>query len=192
MGGTIYVGIREEDGTIHHLHTWTNAMPWRTASPSFYNKGEQWDQFFEQFLKPDWCTRRLKKMSWRDTYGYVLFDFKDKIIFSGNGYYSPGSWNLLDPNLEDIEQVKEMKNLGWIEQVYNGSLRNEDFENYHKGLPAKDSDGNLRILLEYTRQYDYFIIKYCPVGWTIDHTNDHIGQKAMAARLKKFLAEHQW
>jgi hypothetical protein len=191
MGGTIFLGIREEDGTEHLLHTWTNSLPRRLAAPSFYNKGAAWVDLFARCADPKSpYSKRVHKLQWENTYGYVMVDMRDKVILSSNGYFHPGSWSFIQPDAEDVLQLKEIVELGWVTQAYD--MRDKkDADLCYSDKDAVDTPGTLRKLLSTQGDPGYARITYCPTGYKLQNLEHGYDEKSQED-LNKFLADHNW
>jgi len=80
MGGQLYVGIREANGTEHNLLTHTNGWPdlmYRINDPDFVD-----------YVVNTYAMKKLKK-PYRSQYGYMFIDFVNRKIATNNGYFNP-------------------------------------------------------------------------------------------------------
>lgn len=197
MGGSIFVGIREEDGTEHLFETWTNYWPQTTANPDFYEKGSTFSRIV---LNNE--NKKLKQVQCIE-YGYLLFDFKNKELLSCNSYYSPGVWGILQMDGEDAVQVLRVLNEGWAKDVFDARIDgaiaftiNPPPEYVRKSDPelvrAELATNALGALHGTYPPSFYVSIIYNPPGWTFTSLNIYQTKGKGIAKGKEFLARNGW
>lgn len=163
MGGSIFVGVRLSDGTEHLMDIWTNPLPWHFMNPGFWleEKKAIKDFLLQAKRSPKWCEGRLKEIK-PGEYCAVLIDFKTKKLISRNCYTTPGFKSFSQPDQEDLDALKRLRDLGWVTKVEvfgKNSIR--------KLRPAELE--KLWGLLDQDKWPDRLhFIHYRPPGWELD------------------------
>lgn len=116
MGGQICVGVRRSDGREYWTERWTNPQQWYITEPTFQTEGERLEVYLSDktFAREDGPKLLDGPLAFPE-YGYILVDFKTKQIFSRNKYTHYGRLIVMD--LQDLEHVQAMQDLGWIREV---------------------------------------------------------------------------
>lgn len=180
MGGEVFVGVRLEKlngkGWSEYLSLrWTNPMPWYMANLDFYNKGKVLFDFLGD-AKPDndWPESKSTKVIEPSEYGVILFDFKDKIVFSRQRYSGPGSYNCYQPNEHDEKVLTPLIKNGLITKATDIDWKQFD-------VPKS--------FVELVRA-NCFTVDYKIPDWTFDHKSE-VGREVWPEVLD-WLKTHQW
>lgn len=168
MGGEVFVGARWKDAKGVHEQCslrWTNIMPRFMANPSFYKKGEAFEDFINR-AKPanQWPQSRLTHEIAPSEYGVILFDFINKTVFSRQRYSGPGSicFHLSDD--EDREQFLKM-NAGKMITKVRGGLNPRSIRKLSVVVNACQKQGR-------GVQRPFAIVEYKIKNWTFDHKSE--------------------
>ena len=127
MGGSICVAVRRSNGKEVVMETWTNSLPHYFNSRKFL---EEDSKTVNKFIK-DGCQKisyfrgKLKEID-ESSYGVILIDFKDKLIWSHQGYCGPGTLHLTISrgnlgvyDIDDLNYIAELAKSGTIISAEN-------------------------------------------------------------------------